>query len=117
MYSVGIRSIHTSKLRIKRIKIKKNKINFIKSKSSLESLGKKKTEKILEEKDAEEGRAAVAHAHEHEGQNMHTPSEHPHHHNMHDHHRGHINRRSHVKRQKEKKHSSPTFSPSAIKAR
>jgi len=37
-----------------------------------------KTEKILEEKNEEEGGAAGAHAHEHDGQNMHTRSEHTH---------------------------------------
>jgi hypothetical protein len=42
---------------IKRIKIKKNKINLIELKSTLKSHGKKKTEKIRGEKNEEEGRA------------------------------------------------------------
>jgi hypothetical protein len=42
---------------MKRMKIKKNKINLIELKSTLKSHGKKKTEKIRGEKNEEEGRA------------------------------------------------------------
>jgi hypothetical protein len=43
---------------MKRMKIKKNKINLIELKSILKSPGKKKTEKIRGEKNEEEWRAS-----------------------------------------------------------